>query len=138
MSNDQSSYNWIAIILHWSIAALFIYLFYLALTMTAMDDIPEKWQMYDEHKQFGILVGILVLFRLAWKFSTVAPGYPEGHEKWQERLANITHMFLYLTMILFPVSGYMMSMSGGLVARKSDLCFSFGSCRCSFVSSFYL
>jgi len=99
--------------MHWGIAVLFIYLFYLALTMTTMDNSDQKWQMYDEHKEFGILVGILVMFRLVWKFSTSAPGYPEGHAKWKERLARFTHVFLYVIMIMLPLSGYMMSMSGG-------------------------
>jgi cytochrome b561 len=81
--------------------------------MTAMERSAEKWLMYDEHKQFGILVGILVIFRLVWKLTSISPAYPKGHAKWQELLAAGTHFFLYLVMIMFPVSGYMMSMAGG-------------------------
>lgn len=113
MSIERRSYNWVAIWLHWLVAGLFFYLFYVALNMTSMESSDEKWQLYGEHKQYGILVGILVLFRLAWKFTSTAPGYPEGHKQWQERLAGTTHLFLYLVMIMFPISGYVMSMSGG-------------------------
>lgn len=113
MDTERSSHNWVAILLHWIVAGLFVYLFFVALTMTSMDSSDEKWLMYDEHKQFGILVGIVIMFRLIWKFTSVAPSYPEGHAKWQERLAASTHLFLYLVMIMFPVSGYMMSMAGG-------------------------
>lgn len=113
LKNTENKYGVISKLIHWTITGLFIYLFYLALNMTGMESSSEKWTMYGEHKQFGILVGILVLFRLAWKFSNVSPEYPQKDAVLQKRLASLTHFFLYFIMIMFPVSGYIMSMSGG-------------------------
>jgi cytochrome b561 len=113
IKNSKEKYGAISKIIHWTISGLFIYMFYLALTMTGMDDSQEKWGLYGEHKQFGILVGILVLFRISWKISNISPDYPQGSSEWKKKLATATHVLLYLIMITFPVSGYLMSMAGG-------------------------
>lgn len=113
LKNTTKSWGLISKTLHWVIAGLFIYLFYLAITMTGMENGAEKWKLYAEHKQFGVLVGILVLFRILWKVMSKSPDIPYGTEKWKENLAKITHFILYAIMIGFPLSGYLMSMSGG-------------------------
>ena len=113
LKNTNSSWGLISKTLHWTIAGLFIYLFYLALTMMNMENGSDKWAMYAEHKQFGVLVGILVLFRVLWKVMSKTPDLPKETPKWQILLVKLTHFVLYAIMIGFPVSGYIMSMSGG-------------------------
>lgn len=115
LKNTNTSWGIISKTLHWTIAGLFIYLFYLALTMMDMDmeNGDAKWSMYAQHKQFGVLVGILVLFRVLWKVMSKTPSLDNETPKWQVFLVKITHFVLYAIMIGFPLSGYIMSMSGG-------------------------
>jgi cytochrome b561 len=112
LKNSEEKYGFVSKSIHWIIAGLFVYLFYLALTMIGMEDSADKWAMYAQHKQFGVLVGILVLFRVLWKLSNTSLNYPQKDAIWKKRLASLTHVFLYGIMIMFPVSGYMMSMGG--------------------------
>jgi cytochrome b561 len=113
IKNSKEKYGIISKTIHWAVVGLFIYMFYLALTMMGMEDSADKWAMYGEHKQFGILILILVLFRIGWIVANKNPEYPQKDSKWKKGLATATHWFLYTIMLAFPISGYLMSMAGG-------------------------
>jgi cytochrome b561 len=113
IKNSNEKYGIISKTIHWTITSLFLYMFYLASTMMGMEDSADKWAMYGEHKQFGVLVFILVLFRIGWIVANKNPEYPQKNSKWKKFLAKATHIFLYLIMLAFPISGYLMSMAGG-------------------------
>jgi len=64
------------------------------------------------HKTLGLLVFVLVVARLAYRFANKPPAFP-GRISWLEAVvAHGTHWILYLVLLVMPVSGYIMS-SGG-------------------------
>lgn len=72
---------------------------------------PEKFELYFWHKSLGLLLAALILVRLliVMKIGKPAP-LGEGLKK---TMASIGHGLLYLAMIVMPLSGLVMSYSGG-------------------------
>jgi cytochrome b561 len=101
-----------AITLHWLIALLIIGLLALGLTMEDFP-MPAKFTAIQFHKSVGLLVLMLVVVRVAYRFTNPAPMLPKGTPKWQVGLAHATHTFLYVLMFAMPISGWLMSDAAG-------------------------
>jgi cytochrome b561 len=105
-------YNKIAIILHWLIAIAII--FQLASGMWMVDAIKSTnskdlaYNFYQHHKSAGLLVLILSIFRLIWRFSHKPPKMPNSMSKLEVILANSVHITLYFFMIAVPLAGWCM------------------------------
>lgn len=110
--NTPKSYGEIHKFLHWAVAIIFGYMFYLGLTMTGMENSPEKWAMYGEHKQWGVLVFMIVLLRFLWVIFNPKVELMDD-KKSKIFMAKTMHLFLYAIMLLYPLTGYVMSMAGG-------------------------
>ncbi len=70
-----------------------------------------KWELYFWHKSLGVLVGILIIIRLAVVINLGKPA-PIGVGI-QKIAASAAHGLLYLAMLIMPVSGFLMSYAGG-------------------------
>ena len=99
-----------AIALHWLLALLL--LAQLAFGWLVLDDIPRNtpargfW--VNQHKSVGLVIGLLVLVRLGWRLRH-APPPPVAMPAWQRRAASLSHLCLYVCMVLMPLSGYLAS-----------------------------
>lgn len=132
MNNIVERYTKTAIVLHWLIALLIIAmlalgfwmhelpkdapktatfdLFNLGLyTMTMPEPVSVRTFYFNLHKSIGITVLALVLFRVFWRLTHLAPAFPETMKQWEKSLADLGHKALYLMMIVLPVSGFIMS-----------------------------
>lgn len=76
--------------------------------------IPQEWRgtVMMLHKSTGILIFILVIFRLLWRLRQPTPSLSHI-PLWQQWAARLNIKFLYLSMIVFPLSGVGMSLWGG-------------------------
>ena len=103
------SYSRTAIVLHWLIAALVLGQIALGWWMI---DIPKQpvgiraW-WFNLHKSIGITIGVLVLVRIAWRFTHPAPPLPETIPSWQRAAAKVSHFGLYACLLIMPVTGYL-------------------------------
>ena len=75
LKNTDNSYGLITKIFHWLIALAVLGLITVGFTMASMDSSAEKSELYTMHRASGTMILILVVLRLAWKFSnnTVKP-----------------------------------------------------------------
>lgn len=73
----------------------------------------NQFKLLSWHKSFGLLILWLVALRIIWNRFTKKPAPLPTHKKWEHILAKTTHMFLYASFIGMPISGWIMSMSGG-------------------------
>lgn len=72
---------------------------------------PEKFELYFWHKSLGFALGFLVIARI---ILVKKLGKPEPLGQGIQKLAAVwAHRLLYVAMILMPVSGLVMSYSGG-------------------------
>ena len=108
-----ASYGRIAKGLHWLMALMIIGLLAVGLYMTGMENSSDKFRLYGLHKATGIMVLVLVCFRLFWRFVHTPPPLPP-HMKWVERMAaHSSHAVLYIIMFVLPLSGWAMSSAAG-------------------------
>ena len=126
-------YTKTAIILHWLIGALIVFMFLLGWYMTELPKDADKvmsfdlfdlgiaqWNVAQEmsprtfyfnlHKSLGVTILALVLFRIYWRLSHRPPALLSTLKAWERKLAAGGHHSLYLLMVLIPVAGIIMSL----------------------------
>ena len=116
IENTEDRYGAIAILLHWSMAFLVIGLAALGLYMVTLPDIgfnTRKVMLVLYHKEFGLLVLVLLVTRLAWRVTHILPRLVEHLPDWQKVAARFVHLSLYALMFALPVTGWFMSVSSG-------------------------
>jgi len=106
-------YTATAIALHWLIAALIVCGFTLGLSMVGLPLSRQKLQWYAWHKWIGITVFLLSCARVAWRWTHAPPPSPPMPE-WQRRSAAVSHVLLYVLLLVIPISGYLYSSSTGV------------------------
>ena len=111
---DQSlHYTRTAKALHWLMALLIFGLLALGFYMADLPLSPEKLKLYSWHKWAGVTVFLLLLARVAWRFTHTPPAMPWQMSKLQRLAAHAGHIALYVLMIGIPLSGWLMSSAKG-------------------------
>lgn len=114
IKNTINRFGSVSIFLHWLIALLMIGLLILGLYMVTLPINLEKLKLYGWHKEYGILVLMLAVVRVAWRLSNVAPLFPATMPTWQIWGAQSVHFAFYLLMFALPITGWMISSAAGL------------------------
>lgn len=106
-------YDPVAKTFHWLTAVLIIALWCVGLSLDALPKGDLRGQIIGLHKAFGVVVLALTVLRLAWRTTHTAPALPAAMPGWEQLGAKLGHLALYGLMLAFPVSGILMSQSGG-------------------------
>jgi cytochrome b561 len=109
---QTSRYTATARALHWLMALGMIGTFAVGIYMHDLPLSPQKLQIYSWHKWAGVTLFLLLLARLAWRF-THRPPAPVAMPAWQKAAAEGVHHLLYLLMLAIPLSGWLMSSAKG-------------------------
>lgn len=111
--NQQHTYGWIHITLHWLSALMVFTLFGVGFYMMTLDYYDELYRVLPfYHKSFGFLFALLLIIRFCWRqFSP--PPKPLGTHAWEALVAHIAHLLLYALMLAMVVSGYLISTADG-------------------------
>ncbi len=112
MKNSADAYGLVTRANHWISGLLFIGLIALGIYMAGLPKSPGKFELYDIHKALGVILLGLVVIRLVWLKVSPNPAVIASKRS-EEVLAHIVRGFLYLGLILMPLSGWMMSNAGG-------------------------
>lgn len=114
VGNSKQSWGVLSIALHWLVALCVFGLFGLGFWMTGLD-YYHAWykQGPDLHKSIGIMLFLLLLFRLAWRLFNGHPDPLPTHTEWEKRLAHAVHLLLYLLLFAIMTSGYFISTADG-------------------------
>ncbi len=114
----MQKYHILSRILHWLMALLVIAALGLGLYMTGPAKLASyRYELYDLHKSIGILILILVVIRLVVRAVKSTPALPHTIPPAIRILSHITHILLYVLMIMVPLSGYLMSNFGGHLVK---------------------
>lgn len=105
-------------IIHWLMAIIILGLLGMGIYMTEFlsKEAPNRMDVYNLHKSFGVIALILVFIRIINRFIYKSPALPASMPKAEIILAQLAHLGLYLLMIVVPLSGYLMSNSFGYPA----------------------
>lgn len=112
MSGEVRNYNLVARIIHWVSAVVVLGMFALGLWMVDLTYYSEWYKAAPFwHKSVGILLAMLTLFRLVWKF--LKPSPPIEGKRYEVILATSAHHVMYLLLFVLFFSGYLISTSDG-------------------------
>lgn len=107
--NSTHRYGSVAILLHWTIAALVVGMLALGVVMTELPPGNRlKFVLYQWHKSFGVLVFVLSLLRLGWRITHPPPPWPATMVKWERRAAATAHGLFYALTLGLPLTGWML------------------------------
>jgi len=116
---STSRYNGLSIFIHWAVALLFLTQFVIAETGMELNVKAGelmlgfgKYDWYGVHKSIGVSIFVLVALRMIWRFTSRQPK-PIPMPKWDLYLSRFNFILLYIIMVGFPLSGYIMSVAGG-------------------------
>lgn len=109
LRNTGASWGAIAKFLHWTIASLIFVQFALGWTAASWRLSPTKLDLFVWHKSIGLLILLMVLVRLLWRFANPAPALPAEMQPRERTAARASHGLLYLLMLIMPVSGWVIN-----------------------------
>lgn len=98
-------YSTPAIVLHWVLAALIVFMAALGWWMMTVEHEPGGEQWIALHKSIGLIVFTLVLLRLLWRLFHKPAPLPAGLPRWQVLLSHVTQVLLYGVMVVLPFTG---------------------------------
>jgi cytochrome b561 len=116
IGNTEAGYGFIAVALHWVMAALLIGLAALGVYMVALPDVgfdTRKILLILYHKELGMLALVLFAMRLAWRVTNILPNLVEDLPDWQKVTARFVHLCFYALMFALPMTGWLMSSAAG-------------------------
>jgi cytochrome b561 len=116
--HDEGRYSPVAIVFHWTMAALVTFQLGWGWWMGRLPVGGGKVTAYDIHFFVGVLMFVLALGRGAWRL--LAPGPINDADKpgWQSTTAHIIHYIFYLCLFGLPITGWMLVSA---TAREQEL-----------------
>lgn len=104
---------------HWSSAMLIAGMLVAGTIMVRVDDSGLRFDFYQMHKAFGIVVLIVTLLRLSARavLSPRGPALPGA--RWQGLVAHAAHLVLYLLILVVAFSGWIMASASPLPVPTS-------------------
>lgn len=112
--NTPTRYGLVTILMHWLVAMAVIGLAILGLWMVGLSYYSPYYRIGPFwHKSIGIALFAVLILRLLWRWFTPRPAHLPNHKRWELRLAEATHLLLYLLLFVILVSGYLISTATG-------------------------
>jgi cytochrome b561 len=106
LSPSQTRYNRVAVILHWVIALLIVFLLFPGEDLI---QVPRGGDLSDwgpsAHASLGITVLLLTLVRIAWRITHKPAPYNPPLPRWQKIASESVHGLFYVLMLALPLSG---------------------------------
>ncbi|GGC06029.1 cytochrome b [Marinobacterium zhoushanense] len=96
-------------LLHWLMAALLLIQLLLGAFALIWPLSPTKLQLFIWHKSLGLLLLVLVLIRLAWRWLNPVPRLPSSVPPWQRLASQLSHLTLYVCLIALPITGWVIN-----------------------------
>jgi cytochrome b561 len=116
LANTEQRYGWIAILLHWGMAALLLGLIALGVYMVRLPDVGYdrvKITLILTHKAAGMIALAALALRVLWRVLNRLPRFADGLPEWQQVSALFVHFWMYALMFVLPLTGWLMSSAGG-------------------------
>ena len=107
--------------LHWLVALAVLSMIPAGLVMTR-EGIPRPLQdaLFLFHKNLGALLIPVILVRIAYRLTHPPPALPDTVPAWQRQAAAVSHVLLYLLLVIMPLSGFVRVRAGGFPIELLD------------------
>ena len=118
--DSTGNYTRTAIALHWLLALMIPAQIGLGWYMLSVEKEPGSETLFALHISIGLTIAMPLLLRATWRAANPPAALPANVASWEVKAARISHLLLYLLMILLPVTGYLgTSFSGDAVSYFS-------------------
>jgi cytochrome b561 len=117
LRNTDQSWGTPAKLLHWAVAVLVFVQFGLGWTAVSWRMSPTKLDLFVWHKSTGILILLLMVARLVWRSANVAPGLPAAMAPFERLAARLSHVLLYVLLLLMPLTGWIINSAANIPFR---------------------
>lgn len=112
--NTEHSWGLISRLLHWGMLLLIVVQVPVGFWMVAEYEAYTKTYADDSmvmmssmiHHSLGFLLLLLLVIRFCWRQSQPVPVLPSTLSWYQRLLARLTHSFLYMLLLIYPLSGW--------------------------------
>lgn len=112
--NSSLRFGLVSVVLHWLVALTVFGMFGLGLWMRTLDYYSPWYRTApDIHKSVGILLLLVMLLRLLWRFLSPPPAPLANHGPLTRLGSRTGHALLYLGLFALLVSGYLISTADG-------------------------
>jgi len=114
LKNTTEQFGSLAKLFHWLAAVAIISLFGWGVWMVDLGYYDEWYHEAPHyHKSVGILLAVLMVARLIWRFFDPIPKPVRTHQKFEKIAAKLTHWVIYLLVFAIITSGYLISTADG-------------------------
>lgn len=110
---SATSYSPVAIGLHWLIALIIVFQFFVGLFFDDFQK-PLKGTMINAHAAIGLTLLVLVALRLYWRLTHAVPALPSSVPYVQALISKAGHYLLYILMFAVPIVGMMTRFARGV------------------------
>jgi len=108
--NSPARYSRMAVLLHWLLVALLAAQIAFGWFLEEVErGTPARAIYVNLHKSTGMVIGLVILFRLLWRLGHRPPPLPAFMPAWERAATRATHLLLYACMVAMPLSGYIAS-----------------------------
>lgn len=112
--SSHSKWGWMIIILHWLSFVIIAGLVASGLWMVELDYYHSWYHKAPHlHKSTGVLLALLTLFRIFWRFMDVRPQSLSEYHILEQWLARNIHRLFYIIILATMFSGYLISTAQG-------------------------
>lgn len=114
LRNTRTAYGAISVSLHWLVALAVIGLFGLGWWMVELSYYDPWYRKGPNiHRSIGILLFMVMVARLLWRFVSPPPKPLPEHQRWEVMVAHGAHWLLYLLLFVAMISGYLITTADG-------------------------
>lgn len=97
--------------LHWATVGLVVVQVPVGLLMAYRGNVLDIWDaltnvLYAAHKLVGVILLVVVLWRLFYRLTRGSPADEPTIEPWQRVVSHLNHWSLYALLIAAPIAGY--------------------------------
>jgi cytochrome b561 len=112
--NSSLAFGWTTIILHWLLVLPIVGLFALGLYMVDLSYYDSLYTLAPQiHEALGIIVLLLMIFRVTWKWTNVTPAPPSSNSQFINTASHVAHSLMYLFIFGVLISGLLITVAGG-------------------------
>ena len=119
MSTTNDRYHLAARVLHWAMAAGFLFMWGCGYTMTTLveDDSPLEELLFDLHISVGVTLLALLVLRIAVRLTYRPPPLPDSIRGMERTAAHLGHAALYALPAMVIAAGWAETNFGGHAVR---------------------
>lgn len=120
-TSGTAGYGTVARLLHWITVVMVLAMMPVGVIMQREGlDRATQDLLFIFHKNGGVILLVLVLFRLVWRALNPPPPPPASMAGWQVELAEWVHRGLYVMVVAMAVTGFVRVSAGGFPIEMLD------------------